>query len=252
MGIYLVSTHKNQGGLGGKPWVNSYEVITGGSVGVSAPLDENPAEVLLLRELANAIANFELEFHLTTTYLNRVTVSTWFADSDPYNGNELVTVPISANGLRPIGGLEEALGLDDTLYVRKTPNTGELGKIMYRGVLLESDSVVNAQGIKTLRGSSPVANGGSLWSDAIVHIASGLMDWREQGDGEWAFTMIHAVDGEAVVARPVVTFTPAGITPMKMNKRHYNRGAARLQKEILALQEKLAVAQESLAKASNS
>lgn len=248
MPLYLVSVHKNQGGIGGKPWVNSYEVITNGTLATGAPLDENPAAVTLLRNLAGAIADYELEFHLNTTFINRVTVSTWQPDSTPYNGNELVSVPISASGLRSVGGLSEALGLDDTLYVRKQPLTGELGKVMYRGVLLESDSIVNAQGIKTLNGASPVANGGSIWVDAIAHIAPGLMDWREQGDGEWAFTMVHTVGGEAIVARPIVTFTPAGITPMKLNKRHYNRGVNRLQKEVAKLQEKLAVAQEELAK----
>lgn len=251
MALYLVTTHKNQGGLGGKPWVNSYEVVTGGVVGSGVPLDENPGEVLLLRNLAGAIAEFELAFHLETTYLNRVTVSTWAPDSTPYNANELVTVPISANGLRTIGGGNEALGLDDTLYVRKTPYTGELGKIMYRGVLLELDSTVNSQGIKTLSGSSPVANGGSLWTTAVASIAAGLSDYREQGDGEWAFCMIHTIAGEALVVRPILTFTPAGITPMKMNKRYYNRGAARLKREIETLSNKLAVAQEQLEKAEN-
>lgn len=246
MGLYLVTVHKNQGGIGGKPWVNSYEVVTNGTIASPAPLDEAPGEVLLLRNLAGKIAAFETAFHLNTTYINRVTVSTWVPDSTPYNGNELVTVPISANGLREQLLGQEALGLDDTLYVRKTPQTGELGKIMYRGVLLELDSIVNAQGIKTLNGSSPIANGGSLWTDAVAEIAEGLMNWREQGDGEWAFAMIHTVGGESVIVRPILTFTPAGITPLKLNKKHYNKGAAKLQKEKEALEQKLAQTQELL------
>jgi len=73
------------------------------------------------------------------------------------------------------------------------------------------------------------------------------MDWHEQGADEWAFCMVHSPTSETVVARPVLSFTPAGITPLKLNKRHYNRGAAAAKKEIEKLNEKLAVAQAKLA-----
>lgn len=246
MAMYKVTVYKNQLGIGGKPWDNTYEIVTNGSLATIADLDKNAQERLLLLSAAAAVADYERAFHLNTTYFNRVGVSTWEADSTPYNGDELVTLPLSLNGLRNIPGGEEALGLDDTLFVRRQPQLGQLGKLMYRGVLLESDNVVSAQGLKTLNGASPVANGGSLWTTAIAEVATALVDWREQGGDEWAFAMIHQPTSETVVARPIVSFIPAGITPLKLNKKHYNKGAARQAAKIVELEEKLAVMRLSL------
>lgn len=246
MAMYRVTVYKNQLGIGGKPWDNTYEIVTNGSIESIANLPDNSQERLLLLGAAAAIADYERTFHLNTTYFNRVGVSTWEPDSTPYNGDELVTLPLSLNGLRNIPGGEEALGLDDTLFVRRQPQLGQLGKIMYRGVLLESDNVVSAQGLKTLNGASPVANGGSLWTTAIAEIGTALVDWREQGGDEWAFAMIHQPTSESVVARPLVSFVPAGITPLKLNKKHYNKGSARQAEKIAELEKKLAVMRESL------
>lgn len=241
MALYRITVYKNQLGIGGKPWDNTYEIVTNGSIESVADLPTNAQERLLLLSAAGAIANYERTFHLETTYFNRVGVSTWEPDSTPYNGDELVTLPLSLNGLRAIPSLSEALGLDDTLFVRRQPQLGQLGKIMYRGVLLESDSVVSAQGLKTLNGASPLANGGSLWTTAVALIGVGLIDWRDQGGDEWAFAMIHNPTSETVVARPLVNFVPAGITPLKLNKKHYNKASARQAEKIVELENKLAV-----------
>lgn len=243
MALYFVTVYKNQLGIGGKPWDNSYEIVTNGSLETITNLADNEQERLLLLRAAGAIAAFETSFHLTTTYFNRVGVRTWTPDSTPYNGDELVTVPLSNMGERAIVSGQQALGLDDTLYVRRQPKLGQLGKLLYRGVLLESDSDVNAQGIKNLNPASPVSNGGSLWTDADDSIAEGLMDYREQGGDEWAFVMAHQPTSETVVARPIVSLVPAGIVPLKLNKKHYNRNQNKLQKQIQTLTDKLAVLQ---------
>lgn len=247
MAMYRVVVYKNQLGIGGKPWDNTYEVVTNASIAPIPDLTVVPQERLLLLRLAGAIAAYEQRIHLSTTYFNRVGVSTYEEDSETYNGDELVTLPLSTNGLRTIPGGEEALGLDDTLFVRRQPQLGQLGKIMYRGVLLKDDSVVSAQGLKTLNPSSPVSNGGSLWGDAVAEIAEGLMDWKEQGADEWAFAMIHQPTSETVVARPLVTFVPAGIVPLKLNKKHYNKGSAKQAEKIAELENKLAAMKLQLA-----
>lgn len=245
MAMYTVVTYKRQGGIGGKPWDNSYEIVTNGSV-ESVSLKGNDPERLLLLRAAGAIATMEQTIHLNTTYIDRVGIRTWEPDSEVYEGDELVTLPISAMGTRVVPAGQQALGIDDTLYVRRQPKTGQLGKITYRGVLLEADSNVNANGIKNLEGSSPVANGGSLWETASAAVADGLMDWGQQGADEWAFVMIHNPTSETVVARPVIELVPAGIVPMKLNKKWHNKGAAALQRKIDELTEKLAVLQQQL------
>jgi len=138
------------------------------------------------------------------------------------------------------------LGLDDTFYVRRQPQTGNLGKITYRGVLTEGDSVVSAQGLKQLNPASDLAVGGELWVEARALIAVGLSDWRDQGQDEWAFAMIHRNTSETVVARPMVNFVPGGIRPMQLKKKHYNRSSSRLTKTAKETNNVLASIQEQL------
>jgi hypothetical protein len=246
MAMYTVVSYKYQLGAGGEEWDNLYEIVTDGTIDSGVQGIDYFANGAVLLNAAQAIVDYERTFHLESTYFDRVSIRTWEPDTQPYDGNELISIPIGLYGQRGLGFLGEPLGLDDTFYVRRQPQTGNLGKITYRGVLTEGDSVVSAQGLKQLNPASDLAVGGELWVEARALIAVGLSDWRDQGQDEWAFAMIHRNTSETVVARPMVNFVPGGIRPMQLKKKHYNRSSSRLTKTAKETNNVLASIQEQL------
>lgn len=253
MSMYTVVVYKYQLGPGGEQWDNLYEIVTDGTIDSMGQGIMIETEEAVLVRAANAIVSYERTFHLTTTFFDRVSVRTWEPDTDPYNGNELISIPLGLFGQRSSVVAGAALGLDDTYFVRRQPRMGNLGKICYRGVLSESDSIVGDQGLKQLALTSPLLVSGDLWLEARAFIEEGFANWQDQGGDEWAFAMIHKPTSETVVARPIVSFVPGGIRPMQLKKKHSNRPSAAAKKNakitddfLVSLQKQLDIINEKL------
>lgn len=90
-------------------------------------------------DFANGLANLLLN----NVVIDRVTVSTWQEDSEPYDPANLVVIPIGING--EIAFLFTAPVDDDiVLFIRKTVTTGRSGKILLRGALTVAMIDVNS------------------------------------------------------------------------------------------------------------
>src|SRR6478609_6963468 len=91
MPMYYVRVHKAWLGLGGHPWLNSYEVVTQNSTAGGVGVD--PDDIAILDDFVASLVAFERALHLPAVFFSRAVVSTWIPDSSPYSGDELMTRP---------------------------------------------------------------------------------------------------------------------------------------------------------------
>jgi len=117
-------------------WVNTYE-FKATEVG-------GETELLILAE---AWVNFEKQIHHEEVDFDRFTISTWEADSVPYDPESFISVSIGGPGGTPstIG----ILPINQVLNVTRVAASGRFGHLYYRGVLDQADVEAPA-GISTL------------------------------------------------------------------------------------------------------
>lgn len=210
--VFRISLFKNWLALGGIPWVNTYEVST------DAPVE---ADAEFLATLAEALANFEQELHVPQVFIDRAVISSWQADSTPYNPINLRVVTMAMNGARNVGA-DERVDLNIVLKVRRGTQNGRAGKLALRGVLTETDVNASASGFMELIPSSPVAVGGGVWTSAMSQL-DGWFDGSQQGRLSMV-APVSASDPEPLV-RYLSGFTPSGAGIVRMKHKWYNRAA---------------------------
>ena len=85
----------------------------------------------------NMVAGLQ-EIYLNNVIIDRVTISTWVADSAPYDPNVLRSISYGVAGSRPFL-LTNPVADDLTLFIRKGSSTGRNGKMQLRGCLTIAD-----------------------------------------------------------------------------------------------------------------
>jgi hypothetical protein len=123
--VFTVRIYKR---LEGQEWANSYEVQA-----TQASSDPTTA----IGNLRNWLVGLERSIHLTDVFFDRITISTYQPDSQPYDPTRFTSFPIFEQGQRARSG--DALSLAICLFVRREPGFGRAGKLLYRGVLQEND-----------------------------------------------------------------------------------------------------------------
>jgi hypothetical protein len=123
--VFTVRIYKR---LEGQEWANSYEVQA--AVASSDP-------TIMIGNLQNWLIGLERSIHLTDVFFDRITISTYQPDSQPYDPTRFVSLPIFQQGQRARSG--DALTLAICLFVRREVRFGRSGKLLYRGVLQEGD-----------------------------------------------------------------------------------------------------------------
>ena len=123
--VFTVRIYKR---LDGQEWANSYEVQA--AVASSDP-------TIMIGNLQNWLIGLERSIHLTDVFFDRITISTYQPDSQPYDPTRFVSIPIFQQGQRARSG--DALTLAICLFVRREVSFGRSGKLLYRGVLQEGD-----------------------------------------------------------------------------------------------------------------
>lgn len=88
-------------------------------------------------DLAAGLAAYLLE----TVVIDRIVWFTWQPDSEPYNPDNVRTIPYGILGSRDIGGLTSPADDDLVTFMRKTVTTGRAGKVQLRGRILTSDLI---------------------------------------------------------------------------------------------------------------
>lgn len=129
VGLYTLLMEKQAETGDDTPWYNKYVLYT--ETAFSADNFSANAEDFAL---------FEQALHLPGVIITRALLSTYNADSNPYNPLNLAIYEFGYEGTR--GGTSDPLDRDCIAYVRKQVLAGRQGKLFYRGCLREGD--VNA------------------------------------------------------------------------------------------------------------
>jgi hypothetical protein len=184
----------------GFSWANNYEVEATQDIA-------NPATAL--ENLALRIANLERGLHIEGITIDRVTISTYVPDSQPYNPNTLATFPLSILSNRP--AVSEVLPLEMCLFVRRNTVFGRDGRLLYRGCLTEND--MGASAFRPL-----------LTSPAVTNLQGVITSWASIGLGaEFRFVMASGFPVPTSV-RPVVNLQVSEkIVVKKYNNRYFRR-----------------------------
>jgi hypothetical protein len=186
--------------FGGYLWANNYEMQA-----VNNLSDPSSA----LQELADNLVTLERALHLTDITIDRVTISTYAPDSQPYNPDNLATFPYNQFGQRTYSG--DALPLDACLFIRRNTNFGRDGRLFYRGCLSEAD--VGTRGFR-----------GVLTSSSQATIRNIVTNWYQTGlSPQWRFVMASGNPNPTSI-RGVIALDPSErVVYKKLNNRYFRR-----------------------------
>jgi hypothetical protein len=185
---------------GGYLWANNYEIQAVNNI-------LNPP--FALQALADRLVALERVLHLVDVTIDRVTISTYAPDSQPYNPDTLATFPYNQYGQRNYSG--DALPLDACLFIRRNTDFGRDGRLFYRGCLSEND--VGTRGFR-----------GVLTNSTITSIRNIISNWYQTGLGtQWRFVMASGVPDPTNI-RPVIGLDPSEkVVYKKLNNRYFRR-----------------------------
>ena len=186
--VFTVRIYKR---LEGQEWANSYEVQA---------TDNSSDPTIPIGNLRNWLVGLERAIHLSDVSFDRITISTYQPDSQPYDPTRFVSFPIFLQGQRARSG--DALTLAICLFVRREVSFGRSGKLLFRGVLQEGDvagyrSALLTASINSLQNAINTAWSARPSSWRLV-MASGVplpTDVREVVNlGVSAFTVVKKLD----------------------------------------------------------
>jgi hypothetical protein len=120
-------------------WANTYEVICD-----QPEQDPNQAELRLL-QLADALTTLERGLLSTAFVLDRIVISTYVADSQPYDPFTFTSYTISQAGTYPAAG-NAPLALQFCALVKRLTPFGRQGNILYRGIVGSADATITPSG----------------------------------------------------------------------------------------------------------
>jgi hypothetical protein len=192
-------------------WRNTYEAFF--------DEDSNPSSSAL-EDLAAALLEFEKIIHLSGVQFVQTTISTWAADSKPYDPESFITIPHAADtvGQRTIGA-SQPLDLTAAFYVRRQVPTGRQGKLFYRGVLGENDveAPAGVMRLSSVSGMQTLIDGALNSSDLSQYLyptATGMLMLSMTSE---------PVPGNPI-HRQVMNLLAAGATRVSGDHRWYNVG----------------------------
>lgn len=195
----IVKRHANNPAL---KWANAYEF----RATIAGSTDE-------LLALATAWVNFEQRMHQSFVRFDRLLISTWEADSTPYNPANFISTTLTAAGLFGAGGDPEPLTV--ALSVTRQAASGRFGHIFYRGYLSEAQ-VGSPAGKPAL--TAPDDEQDTLDSALST---SGVEDYIGlTPSGAFGLVMVNK-DGTQV--RPVYALRAQGVSQLPLDHAWYNR-----------------------------
>jgi hypothetical protein len=183
-------------------WANSYEFLTFDDASTSS-----------LEGLVESCCEFEAAFHKDAVHFDRAIVSTWEADSKPYDPAAFLVIPQSLAGA--VGPVGDNLPLDKCLSVARVARSGRVGHLFYRGVLNEADTAAPAG--KSILTDRPGQQG--IIDAALT--SSGLADYVGVG-AEGALRMVM-INKTGTQTRPVADLTVQGVATLPTDHAWFNR-----------------------------
>lgn len=183
-------------------WANSYEFV--------AQAAGSDSELL---SLSSALVLFEANIHRNVVLFDRVLISTWEADSKPYDPEVFISIPQSGSGL--IGPVGDNLALDKCLAIARVPQTGRFGHLFYRGVLNEADTAAPA-------GKSILTDRAGIQSQIDAALGTSELE-AYLGLSRPANLTMSMINKTGTQVRNVVTLTVQGVTSLPTDHAWFNR-----------------------------
>jgi hypothetical protein len=181
-------------------WANNYEVEATQDIA-------NPSTALEF--LASRIVELERGLHLSGAIIDRVAISTYVPDSQPYNPNTLAIFPFSVPGTRT--GPGSVLALEACLFVRRNVIFGRDGRLLYRGCL--TDQQVSSSALRAV-----------LLPAAVTFYQNVINSWRSVGLGnEFRFVMASGLPVPTDVRQVVNLQVSEKVVFKKFNNRYFRR-----------------------------
>jgi hypothetical protein len=188
-----------------RKWANSYELHA------HAPGDDST-----LNAVASAFVLFEQTIHNPLIIFDRYLLSTWEADSKPYNPASFISTPIGTAGTGP--DVTNLIGLGQAFSVARVPSSGRFGHIFYRGVLTEDH--VSAPAGKSILSSKPAMQ--TIIDEAVIE--SEVSTYFEEDNAVGiAFVMVSAGGDEW---RNVRSLVATGVSNLPQDHAWFNRTPA--------------------------
>lgn len=184
-------------------WANSYEFVA-----------TNAGTTGDFVTLGGVLVLFEAGIHTTSVRFDRIIMSTWEADSVPYDPASFLSVTVTQDGLRPTI-TDQVVPLGEALRVNRQAESGRFGNLFYRGALFENE-VSQPAGIPILESPGTIQD-----NLTDVSASSGFDDYITPGPGTpFQLSMISA-DGTQV--RNVTGLNASGVSLIKMDHQWFNR-----------------------------
>lgn len=184
-----------------KIWYNTYEARFFGSPATEA-----------LDQLATGICLYEQTMLLNVFKIDSVTISTWAEDSHPYNPASFVTQPKNLAGERPVG-IGTPAPLRDCLFIRRVTESGRIGRLFLRGVLLRGD-------LTTSSGENALTSQEDMDSLHDSALANGeLASFFITGEQLLKLCLI----GASQVTREYENMLVGGYADVKLNHKYFDR-----------------------------
>jgi hypothetical protein len=196
--IFTVRTYKQFAGFG---WANTYEVQA-----AVEPVNS----ITAIESLAASFVALEQGLHLPGVVIDRVVVSTYIPDGQPYNPSSFTSIPFSVPGQR--GATGEPLPLELALFVRRNASTGRDGRLLYRGCLIEQDMA--ATGFR-----------GLLTNSAITGFQTWIGGWfvTTFPQAQWNLVLARGVPNPTNIRQIVGLQVSEKIAVKKLNNRYFDR-----------------------------
>lgn len=203
--MFIIRAFKSLGDPFNYRWSNSYEFLAT----AAGTLPD-------LLNAAGRVCTFEAKLHAEAVAIDTYSVSTWVADSMPYDPQSFVSgVPASNVGEREV---EAMVGLDLTAFLRREPGSGRSGRLYLRGSLGERDVEREGAGWAL---TSPEEYQGEL-SDALSD--SRLSDYFLGGSTNLTLSMISKeTSGEDIIVRPIRSISVGGAAGLQLKRGWYNQ-----------------------------
>lgn len=182
---------------GNTKWANTLEYIA-----------ENDVTGTVASNIAQEVKEAFRYILINQFAVEKVVISTWTPDGQPYNPSSFITFPFNESGRRGRFG-EDVVDLSVCLRLDKRASSGRSGRMLLRGVLHEGM-------LRTVGGrfnfQAPGGLDGIDFNDGLTRIEA----LRNVPSAEMALV-------SNLGARPVSLITLAGISIKKLNNKYFDR-----------------------------
>jgi hypothetical protein len=183
-------------------WVNSYEAV--------ATESDDGTNLL---QLATKLVDFEKAMHMVAIDFDRFTISTWEADSVPYDPLNFMSIAITGSGA--VGETNGMLPLNTCLSVARVATSGRFGHIFYRGALDQAE-VDNPAGKLVFQDSEEIQSR----IDAAL-TASSLSE--NLGIAPEISPHLRMISKDGTQIRQIVGLVAAGVSTLPLDHAWFNR-----------------------------